>query len=273
MKKSLSLLLLVASIISSCSKKNDGYVKPITPLSNAIDTKYISDGGDGLLEVAFTEYKPGSDCDKAVFDAAIQTVHGNTGINLVIIHGATLTMYFDRSSNVQPAKMYLTSGSNLYKSVNQNWEWKGYLTISKQNTFLTKEQFESAINITVGQVNTGDVAQVTDKFVADDSMYIEYALTKSNPAYSQAIYYDVQANAPVTLKSQLKINCLIPDFIYPQSTVEIELPPRLPAPEQKDLGNGVTSYSQRIDASDATESLSYYIAHRYFLEKFYPTVK
>lgn len=272
MKKSLQLLLLVAIIISSCSKKNDGYVKPITPLNNAIDTKYISDGGDGLLEVAFTEYKPGADCDKAVFDAAIQTVQGNTGINLVIVHGATLTMYFDRSSNVQPAKTSLTFGSNLYKAVNQKWEWKGYLTIRKQNTFLTKEQFESAVNIKVSPVSTGDVAQILSKTVAGDLMFVEYALT-SNPGLSQAVFYEVQASTPITFKSQFEVDCLIPDFIYPQSIVAIDISASLTAPEQKDLGNGVTSYKQQVYPEWVTKSLSEYIARRYFSEKFYPTVK
>lgn len=268
MKKSLSLLLLVATIICSC-KKNDGYVKPITPLNNAIDAKYISDGGDGLLEVFFTEYKPGADCDKAVFDAAIQTVQGNTGINLVIVHGATLTMYFDRSSNVQPAKTTLTGGSALYIAVNKKWNWKGRLVIRKQNSFLSEDQFLKSVNIQVSGVNTGDVAQVTDKFVAGDSMYIEYALTSFIPEHSLTIFYDVQASTPITLKSQYQVDCLIPDFVYPQSIIAIDIP----APEQKDLGNGVTSYRQQIYAYGATQSLSDYIAHRYFSEKFYPTVK
>jgi hypothetical protein len=274
MKPILSLLLITALIATSCTKKGDNGIVIPDVLTKAISSQYIHGGTDvNIYRIEFSTYKPGEDCDKAVFNAALEAVQGGSGIDKVTVVGTNITMDFVKGSSVQPAKISLTSGSALDLAVNKDWKWKGRLVISKQNSFLSEDDFMKAVNIDVSGVNTGDVAQVTDKFVAGDSMYIEYALTSFNPEHSLTVFYDMQANTPVTLKSQFKIDCLIPGFIYPQSIVAIDISTRLTAPKQKDLGNGVTSYSQRVFDSWVTQSLSEYIAVRYFSEKFYPTVK
>lgn len=104
-------------------------------------------------------------------------------------------------------------------------------------------------------------------------MIVEYALTKGNPTYSRAITYEVQASIPITLRSQVTINCLISGFFDTQTDFTLDLDKSLPVPEQKSLGGNVTSYTQELYPGGVTTTLSSYIASQYFVKKVYPIVK
>ncbi|OOQ61349.1 hypothetical protein [Mucilaginibacter pedocola] len=273
MKQAFYQMLIIALFISSCSKKSQE-TTPKTVLEEAISSQYIHSGTtDKSLVVEYASYKAGADCDKAVFNAAKNMVQNSSGTNTVTVVGATLTMTFERNSNVQPAKLSLTTGSALDIAVKKKWDWKGVITLRKQNSFLSTTDFLNAVNVRVTPVNTGDVAKVLSKNAAGEIMVIEYALTTSNPSYSQAVQFDVQTSTPVTFKSQLAVNCLIPDFITPQQEMVLNISTRLAAPVEKPLGGGITSYQQEVDAYWATVSLGERIAQRYFVEKLYPTIK
>jgi hypothetical protein len=273
-KRFLILSMLTGVILSACEKPPVIPTQLQTPLQSAIDAKFIRQGTTvASLIVEYSTFNPNADCDKKVYDAAVQTVSGNTNIENVTIIGKNLIMEFDRGSNVMPSKLLLTTGTDIYKAVNQSWAWKGYLTIRKQNSFLTLDQFNKAILIKVNAVNTGDVAQVISQSAFGDVMTVEYALTKSNPAYSQAVSFEVQSQTPITLTSQFSIDCKIPGFVDPQSTVIIDMSKVLGVPTAKDLGNATTSYTQKVYPDWATLSLSNYIASRYFVANVYPIVK
>ncbi|MBB6112528.1 hypothetical protein SAMN05421821_11963 [Mucilaginibacter lappiensis] len=274
MKKVLLLASLTGLMLSSCSKKSDTPAKPQTPISKAIDAKYIHDGADeNSLVVEYSSFNANADCDKTVYQAAVETVQGGSGINNVTVVGANLTMVFTRGALAQPATTSLTYGTSLYKTVTQNWSWSGYLTIKKQNTSLTSDQFNKAISVKVNAVNTGDVAAISSKTIAGDFMNVEYALTKIGSLNSQFLSYEVQASTPITLTSQYQVSCLIPGFVSPQSIVVLDISKVSPTVQQKDLGGGVTSYTQTLDYNGVSKSLSQYIAGRYFVEKVYPIVK
>jgi hypothetical protein len=275
MKQTLSLLFITALLATSCSKSNDqSNTTPQTPLEKAIDKQYIHTGAaDNSLEVEYSTFKPNEDCDKAVFDAAIQTIQIAGSINKVVIIGANLTMTFDRGSNDQPSKTQLTSSSALYKATHKDWAYKGFLRITKQNSFLTQDQFDKAIIVKATARNTGDEAKILTRNIAGDLMIVEYALTKANPTYSRAIDYEVQASTPITLRSQVTINCLIPGFFDTQTDFTLDLDKSLTAPEQKSLGGNVTSYTQELYPSGVTTTLSNYIAGQYFAKKVYPIIK
>lgn len=275
MKQTLSLLFITALIASSCSKSNEQSNNiPQTPLEKAIDKQYIHTGAaDNSLQVEYSTYKPNEDCNKAVFDAVIQTIQGAGSINKVIIVGANLTMTFDRGSNVQPTKTQLTSNSALYTATHKEWAYKGFLRITKQNAFLTQDQFDKAINIKVNAKNTGDEAQILSRSIAGDLMIVEYKLTKGNPAYSRALTYEVQASTPITLRSQITINCLIPGFFDTQTDFTLDVDKSFAAPEQKSLGKNVTSYTQELYPEQVKTTLANYIASQYFVQKVYPIVK
>lgn len=76
MNKFLSLLLSAALLATSCSKKNETSQMPSnTPMHSAIDSKYIHMGTDiDQLEVEYATFNSNADCDKKVFDAALQTI-------------------------------------------------------------------------------------------------------------------------------------------------------------------------------------------------------
>jgi hypothetical protein len=273
MKQTLSLLL-IAFLTTSCSKSNEQSINiPQTPLEKAIDKQYIHTSADNSLEVEYSTYKTNEDCSKEVFNAAIQTVQVTGTVNKVIIIGANLTMTFERGSNVQPASTKLTSGSALYIATHKEWAYRGFLRITKQNTFLTQDQFDKAINIKVNAKNTGDEAQIVSKNIAGDLMVVEYRLTKGNPIYSRALTYEVQASTPITLKSQVTINCLIPGFITQQTDFTLDLDKSYPAPVQKSLGGNITSYTQELYPEWVTTTLSNNIASKYFVQKVYPIIK
>jgi len=271
MNKLLILCLATGTLLTSCTKKTDSPVQR-TLLNNTIDAKYIADGGSNLT-VNYAAYKPGADCDKSVYKAAVDAVQGGTGINTVTINGTNLQMVFDRASNVQPAKLFLVNGTTLYKASNQSWPWKGYISIRKQNALLTSAQFDNAVAVNIRAVNTGDIAQVLSKNITGDVMTIEYALTQSNPAYSQSVSINIQANTPVTVSSQLEVTCLVPGFVDPQSTITIDIPTQYSTITQQDLGNNTTAYTQQTSPAIAIESLSAFIALQYFTNVVYPIVK
>ncbi|NVM64502.1 hypothetical protein FHW88_002791 [Mucilaginibacter sp. SG538B] len=274
MQKNFILALLGASILFSCSKKNDSTPVIQSPLSQAIDSKYIHQGSDvNSLDVNYSDYNSTGDCNKALFQAAIETVTGSGNINTVTVKGATLTMEFKRNALAQPAKTSLTYGTELYKSVNQPWPWTGFLIITKQNTFLTTDQFNKAINIKLTAINTGDIAKVLSKTIADNTMAIEYNLTANISNGSKSVSYELQTNTPITLRSQLRVNCIIPGFFPTQSYVTLDYASTLAKPKQSSLDGNVTSYSQEANPLFVSESLSEYIAGRYFAEKLYPTIK
>jgi hypothetical protein len=273
MKKLLFLAFITGVTLFSCSKKSTPAPQPQTPIQAAIDAKYIQVGTtDKSLVVEYSTYNPNADCDKKVFDAAMQTVQGSSGINQITIIGTNLTMDFDRDSGVMPSKVSLTYGTALYKAVNQSWPWKGLLTIKKQNTLLTPQQFDADLSVTVTAVNTGDVAGITSKTINGDYMSVEYGLSKSNPEYSQAVLFQVQASTPITLTTQFEVNCTIPGFYDTQTNVVVDYPKSLPGPTQKDVGNNTISYNQEANPSLVATSLSASIALQYFVKDVYPLV-
>ncbi|NOW99174.1 hypothetical protein [Mucilaginibacter sp. SG564] len=276
MKKLLLLTSLTGLVLSSCSKKSSDISQQLqTPISKAIDAQYIHNGADANnLMVEYSTYKANADCDKAVYNAAVETVQGSSGISTVTVVGANLTMVFSRTALAQPATTSLTYGTSLYKAVNQSWPWTGQLLLTKQNTSLTADQFDKAINVKVSAINTGDAAKINSKNVAGDGMLIQYNLTVNVPSGSKSISYEVQTSTPITLKSQFTVSCIIPGFLDTTTTVSLDFSKTVAAaPVQKDLGSGVISYTQQIYPEYVTKTLSEYIAGRYFTEKVYPLVK
>jgi hypothetical protein len=273
MKKIILSAIVIALLATSCAKKPETSSIPTnTPLHSALPVQYIAMGTDvDQLDVDFVAYKPDADCDKKVFDAARETVAGSTGINKVTIKGKNLTMTFERNKNVQPSKLSLTYNTDLYKAVYQKWQWSGYLLISNQNKLMPKDQFEKAVNVSVSAINTGDIATITSKSILTDAMIIEYTITSPNGS-DPSISYNVQASTPITLTSQVKINCLIPGFNEPKSNLTIDWKFGITT-TQKDLGNGVKSYSQQLYSTFVNKSLEEYIAGQYFTTKVYPIVK
>ncbi|WP_295795068.1 hypothetical protein [Mucilaginibacter sp.] len=276
MFKRFLILALAGATIASCKKSGTQPAQPQTPLNAAIDAKFIHAGAvDKSLIVEYSTFNPNADCNKKVFNAAIATVSGGSGINKVTIIGENLTMDFDRDSNVMPSRVSLTSGTVLYKAANQSWPWKGYLSITKQNNLLSLDQFNKDVLIKVNAVNTGDAAQLTSQTAFGNVMTAEYALTKSNPAYSQAIALEVQASTPITIRHQFEISCDVPGFIDPQDTliIDMTLTRGFAKPVFKDLGNSTTSYSVEVYPDWVTESLSDYIALQYFTKIVFPIIK
>lgn len=187
------------------------------------------------------------------------------------MNGKNLVMTFERGITVQPSKLALAYNTDLYKAVYKKWSWSGQLFIVNQNKLMSKEQFEKAVNVNVRAINTADAAAITSTYTITDAMSVEYAITRSD-ASDPSVYYEVQASTPITLTSQVKINCLIPEFVTPQSNIVIDWKKGL-TPTQKDIGGGVKSYSQELYASLVNKSLEEYIAQRYFTLNIYPIVK
>jgi len=265
--------LVAGTLLVSC-KKSTTTPQAQTPLQAAIDSKYVHTGlTSNDLIVEYASYNSTADVDKKVYDAAVQTVQGNYNINSITINGANLTMEFDRDSSVMPSKISLTTGTSLYKAVNQIWPWKGLLTIHKQNTLLTAQQFQADISVKVAAVNTGDIAEITSNTTNGDYMSVEYELSKFSTVTAESVQFQVQASTPITLTSQFEISCIIPGFYDTQTNVVVDYAKSLQAPTQTSVGNNTTSYDQEVFASWTNLSLSESIAAQYFTKNVYPIVK
>ncbi|RYY49285.1 MAG: hypothetical protein EOO06_07600 [Chitinophagaceae bacterium] len=270
--KHIFILALSVLLLFSCAKKSDNN-KPYyddTSLHKVIDGQYITLVGDTTLYVKYFQFDQSKDCSKEVFNAAIETVSKvNTGINRVFVEGKTLTMRFSRTANANPSRYSLTRESELYQQVHKPWKWQGYLTIKKENSFLTEDEFNKAININVRGVFTGDEAKVISKTILGDFMTVVYELTEGND--DSDIYYEVKANTPITFKSEYLVDCAIP--VYAEQGKFVELAPGYTTYAKKDLGNGVVSYSLQISNDWVIDALSNYVATQYFVDIVYPVVK
>lgn len=263
-------MAFAALMLFACSKSGGSgsteEVKPstpLTPLHEVLDSKYIAVYPD-YLDVDYTKVDPNGEITKKLLDAATKTITQSNNFNNVYIKGKTLGFIFRRGKSLQPSTISLNSSSSLYKEVTKNWSWNGVVTIRKQNTLITKEQYEQMVKLNVRAFATFEQASVLSKVTSGDVMVIKFALAKNKTADKQMLSYDLQASTPITFTPQFEINCLIPGFYDRQTDVLVDIPDGPAKPAQRDLGAGVTSYTQDMDGSNATDALNFAIARQYY---------
>jgi hypothetical protein len=275
--KRLILLAFTALTLSSCSKSGGGSTEevkpsaPLTPLHEVLDSKYIAVYPD-YLDIDYTKVDPNGEITKKLLDAATKTITQSNNFNNVYIKGKTLGFIFRRGKSAQPSTISLNSSSNLYKEVTKNWSWNGVVTIRKQNTLITKEQYEQMVKLNVRAFTTFEQASVLSKVTSGDVMVIKFALAKNKTADKQMMSYDLQASTPITFTPQFEINCLIPGFYDRQTDVLVDIPDGPAKPAQRDLGAGVTSYTQDMDGGNATDALNFAIARQYYQKYVVPNL-
>ncbi|UEG53440.1 hypothetical protein LLH06_00415 [Mucilaginibacter daejeonensis] len=183
-----------------------------------------------------------------------------------------MAFIFRRGKSIQPSTISLNSNSQLYKEVTKNWSWNGVVTIRKQNSLLTKEQYEQMVKLNVRAFTTFETASILSKVTSGDVMIIKFALGKNKTDDRQTLSYDLQASTPITFTPQFEINCLIPGFYDKQTDVLVDIPDGPAKPAQRDLGAGVTSYTQDMDGGNARDALNFAIARQYYIKYVVPNL-
>lgn len=269
---------MTAISLLSCSKSEENGSNeevrpstPLTPLHEVIDSKYILVLPD-YLDVDYTKVDSNGEITKKILDAATKTITQNNNFNNVYIKGKTLGFIFRRGKSAQPSTISLNSSSNLYKEVTKNWSWNGVVTIRKQNALITKDQYEQMVKLNVRAFTSFEQASVLSKVTSGDVMVVKFALAKNKTADRQKLSYDLQTSTPITFTPQFEINCLIPGFYDRQTDVLVDIPDGPAKPAQRDLGAGVTSYTQDMDGGNATDALNFAIARQYYQRYVVPTL-
>lgn len=276
MKRSI-LLAFAALTLFSCSKSGGSSneevkpVPPLTPVHEVIDSRYIQVLPD-YLDVDYTKVDPNGEISKKLIDAAIKTITQSNSFNNVYVKGKTLSFIFRRGKSIQPSTISLNSSSDLYKEVTKNWSWNGVVTIRKQNALITKEQYEQMVKLNVKAFTTFEQASVLSKVTNGDVMVIKFALANNKTADRQTLSYDLQASTPITFTPQFEINCLIPGFYDRQTDVLVDIPDGPAKPAQRELGAGVTSYTQDMDGGNVTDALNFAIAKQYYQKYVVPNL-